>query len=279
MAWVWEHSRAAPTERLVLLAIADCANDRGEAWPSMAALVDKTRLSERTVQRAVSTLVSLGELSAVIGGGRGRTTRYRLIRPEDGQTPPEKPRNPTPDTPTWKPRNVDGEPEKPRQPVKETPSTSAVNPVTVTPGTIREPSREPSKTKTTSSSSRGRATTDRGSRLPDDFDATPDMIAWAREHTPLVGTKETAGFVDYWRAQPGAKGRKTDWTATWRNWMRKAQTDAESRRGRTNSRASPLVEVNGIQVTPETAKRMTADRDRLAAMDAAERQHAIEGPT
>jgi len=33
-------------------------------------------------------------------------------------------------------------------------------------------------------------------------------------------------FVDYWRAQPGAKGRKTDWQATWRNWCRK---DAEDR--------------------------------------------------
>jgi len=29
-----------------------------------------------------------------------------------------------------------------------------------------------------------------------------------------------ARFADYWRAQPGAKGRKSDWLATWRNWVR-----------------------------------------------------------
>ena len=145
MSWVWKHSRAAATDRLVLLAIADCANDRGEAWPSMAALVEKTALSERTVQRAVGTLVDLGELSASVGGGRGKTTKYRLIQPPDNETPSEKPRNPRPDTPTQQPRNADGESKKPRQPVKETPSSTTENPVTVTPGTIREPSREPSQ--------------------------------------------------------------------------------------------------------------------------------------
>ncbi|WP_259462527.1 hypothetical protein [Corynebacterium diphtheriae] len=29
-------------------------------------------------------------------------------------------------------------------------------------------------------------------------------------------------FVDYWRGVPGARGRKRDWNATWRNWIRKA---------------------------------------------------------
>lgn len=29
-----------------------------------------------------------------------------------------------------------------------------------------------------------------------------------------------AKFVDYWRGVAGAKGRKADWTATWRNWCR-----------------------------------------------------------
>jgi len=28
-------------------------------------------------------------------------------------------------------------------------------------------------------------------------------------------------FKDYWVAQPGAKGRKADWLATWRNWCRR----------------------------------------------------------
>jgi hypothetical protein len=69
----------------------------------------------------------------------------------------------------------------------------------------------------------------RATRIPDDFAPTPEMIAWARRETPQVGTVETARFVDYWRAKPGAAGRKLDWPATWRNWMRRAQDDLAHR--------------------------------------------------
>jgi phage terminase Nu1 subunit (DNA packaging protein) len=37
-------------------------------------------------------------------------------------------------------------------------------------------------------------------------------------------------FVDYWIAQPGQKGVKTDWDATWRNWMRRKQADLKAGR-------------------------------------------------
>lgn len=32
-------------------------------------------------------------------------------------------------------------------------------------------------------------------------------------------------FRDYWRSVPGAKGRKLDWPATWRNWVRNERAD------------------------------------------------------
>lgn len=67
----------------------------------------------------------------------------------------------------------------------------------------------------------------RGTRLPDDFTVTPEMVAWARENTPGVnGSYETAKFVDYWRAKAGRDATKTDWVGTWRNWMRKASERA-----------------------------------------------------
>jgi hypothetical protein len=63
-----------------------------------------------------------------------------------------------------------------------------------------------------------------GSRLPDDFTVTAEMVAWAREHTPHVdGRRETERFFDHWRAKAGKDGRKLDWVATWRNWMRTAE--------------------------------------------------------
>ncbi len=71
--------------------------------------------------------------------------------------------------------------------------------------------------------------TARATRIPDDFAVTDDMITWARENTPLVGRPETDKFVDYWRAKSGKDATKRDWIATWRNWMRRAQDDAERR--------------------------------------------------
>jgi len=69
-----------------------------------------------------------------------------------------------------------------------------------------------------------------GTRLPDDFEVTPEMVAWFREHCPHVdGKSETEKFRDYWRAKPGKDGRKLDWPATWRNWMRTAEDRAMPR--------------------------------------------------
>lgn len=49
------------------------------------------------------------------------------------------------------------------------------------------------------------------------------MADWVAETLPgLNPVTETERFCDYWRGVPGAKGRKLDWPATWRNWMRKA---------------------------------------------------------
>lgn len=62
----------------------------------------------------------------------------------------------------------------------------------------------------------------KATRIPDDFTVTPEMVAWAREHTPHVdGRHETAKFIDYWRSK-SRDATKTDWVATWRNWMRRA---------------------------------------------------------
>jgi hypothetical protein len=63
--------------------------------------------------------------------------------------------------------------------------------------------------------------------IPRDFSLTPERRAWASEHTPAVNVeRETAGFVDYWL---GEQGRKKNWDTTWRNWMRRKQTEAEGR--------------------------------------------------
>jgi hypothetical protein len=56
--------------------------------------------------------------------------------------------------------------------------------------------------------------------LPEGFPITEDMRVWAREKVPNVDIDgQHEQFCDYWRAH----GKKmADWTATWRNWMRRA---------------------------------------------------------
>jgi hypothetical protein len=59
----------------------------------------------------------------------------------------------------------------------------------------------------------------RGTRLPDEFKLSDSDVKLAQD----LGLNIRAvfdKFVDYWIAQPGQKGVKLDWSATWRNWCR-----------------------------------------------------------
>jgi hypothetical protein len=61
----------------------------------------------------------------------------------------------------------------------------------------------------------------RAARLPDDWVPTSEDVAFCRAERPDLDVGNVANqFRDYWVAQPGAKGRKLDWPATWRNWVR-----------------------------------------------------------
>ncbi|ASR84995.1 RepA-like replication initiator [Mycobacterium phage Bunnies] len=67
----------------------------------------------------------------------------------------------------------------------------------------------------------------RGSRLPDGWMPDDETIAAMRQQFPHVDLRaEHEKFTDYWRGVAGAKGRKADWTATWRNWIRRAAENA-----------------------------------------------------
>jgi hypothetical protein len=78
MSSVWKHSKHKGSELLCLLAIADCANDEGYAWPSMDTISRKTRQSIRNTQYLVDKLVVSGELQVEKGAGRNGTNLYYL---------------------------------------------------------------------------------------------------------------------------------------------------------------------------------------------------------
>jgi uncharacterized protein YdaU (DUF1376 family) len=61
----------------------------------------------------------------------------------------------------------------------------------------------------------------RGTRLPADWKPSDDQIAFCKAERPDLHPMATGDrFRDYWIAQPGSKGVKLDWDATWRNWVR-----------------------------------------------------------
>lgn len=67
----------------------------------------------------------------------------------------------------------------------------------------------------------------RGTRLPTNWIPDEDAIAAMSRRFPDINLRgEHEKFTNYWRAQPGAKGRKSDWSATWRNWIIRAAEQA-----------------------------------------------------
>jgi hypothetical protein len=102
---VWEASRQSVGALLVLLAIADFADDDGIAYPSIGTLARKARLSPRQVQRVIADLVAASELIVQPGGGRQGSHLFRVaVGREEGKT--QVPRqNVTPDNLSPPPRH------------------------------------------------------------------------------------------------------------------------------------------------------------------------------
>lgn len=80
MNLVWDHYPEGGSELLLILALADHADDAGDrVYPSVQTMARKTRMSERAVQYLLRRIQERGLLVLVEpGGGRNRTARYRI---------------------------------------------------------------------------------------------------------------------------------------------------------------------------------------------------------
>lgn len=79
------------SQKIVLLALADCANDEGHCWPSMATLSKKCSKGERTVQGVIKELVKAGHLTRkeVLGKGCNYYVHPRRDCAPAENTPPQ----------------------------------------------------------------------------------------------------------------------------------------------------------------------------------------------
>ena len=71
----------------------------------------------------------------------------------------------------------------------------------------------------------------RGTSLRADWELPDDWKTWAERERPDLDAASVADlFRDYWTAKPGKDGRKADWQATWRNWVRNQRAGAAPKR-------------------------------------------------
>ena len=108
----------ADSQKIVLLALADCANDEGHCWPSMATLAKKCSKGERTVQGVIKQLVDGGHLTReeVLGKGCKYVVHPRSdcapqsLRPRKHRATPPQPLRDTPAAAADKPSKNHQEP-------------------------------------------------------------------------------------------------------------------------------------------------------------------------
>ena len=86
MSAVWDLPLAA-SDKLVLLSLADHADDRGRCYPSVKRLRERTGLSERGVQTVVKRLVEAGLLHVDANAGQGGANLYTITPPAPDAPP------------------------------------------------------------------------------------------------------------------------------------------------------------------------------------------------
>ena len=81
---VWDHFEGTSAQRLVMLALADHADEHGIAWPSWRELSEKTGLSRRQVAGHLQRIKQSGQLEVLDnqgGGAPGTTPLYFITLP------------------------------------------------------------------------------------------------------------------------------------------------------------------------------------------------------
>lgn len=223
ITWVWDYSEARGIDRLVLLALADAADDGGRAWPSVATLARKAAVAPRTVQRSLRTLAEMGELTLLQGGTGGKgTNTYRVrLDPRVASVDGRQAVTPVTVSPRQSDTPVSLSPVQTRTEPDDIPGDSVTPHDTAVTRTVKNLKDKPPS----------RPAASRGTRISPDWRRTAADVAWqhAEGITDEFAREHTAEFKDWFTAAPGQRGVKLDWSATWRVWMRKARRDAQRR--------------------------------------------------
>ena len=222
---VWCESDSTRLAWITMLAMAD---SRGRVWASVPGLANRARISVDAARDTIATFLAPDpdsrtpdhdgrRIEPIDGGWRLLNhEKYRSIRDEESIKESKR-----------RYINARREKERAESKVVENVDRSRDN---------AEAEAEADKSNTKSKSSA------LATRLPLDWTPSPDDLAFcAKERTDLAPNDVADRFRDYWVAVPGAKGRKVDWVATWRNWVRNERGNSHGKNG--SSRADRLQRV------------------------------------
>lgn len=207
----------------VLHALADHADEDWKCWPSLARIALFVGCSENTARRALQRVEAMGIVQRV--ARPGQSDMFYLNS-------------------DWAPSHV-GTPAKAAPLPSECPPLSGWDPTP--PKLVGDPSHvgtrtpiEPSITKKLTPNRAKRSSDEqRGGRLPSDWQPSQTERDFAADLN-LDPETTASTFRDYWAAVPGAKGRKIDWPATWRNWCRNNAERKSQTRGGAGFRSSGI---------------------------------------
>mgnify|MGYP003148400954 CR=1 FL=1 len=100
-----------------------------------------------------------------------------------------------------------------------------------------------------------------GQRLPENWWPEDKELKFAVERIGEVKAyDEIEKFRDHWAAAPGAKGRKADWPATWRNWIRRQPEFNAKSNGGGSGPASITAAIRERHAGEPSRQRLQSDR-------------------
>jgi Helix-turn-helix domain len=248
--YVWRYSPSHGGNLLVLLAIADHADDDGYAYPSLNHLAFKARMTERGVQKCLKQLIKTNELKISYNAGPHGRNMFHVLMIEhltlEEQTPEQSsPRTTVHPEPQFTPNDGQGEPAftrgvNPSSPPPPEPQFTPINnhhltkpsvekepPITTTPPTPSSDDEGETHTepptgelpKSTPKKKGGRQATPR-CPFPPDYSPSESTIATIHEDYPGVDVPRLVKTMRDWALSKGEW--KADWNATLRNFARKA---------------------------------------------------------